>query len=222
AMASALPAGLAPASAPGVAAGVTLDVPRYSQEIHSGQYPQWDGGVEAWCSPTSTSMLVAYWGTGPTPADYSWVDPGYADPWVDHAARNTFDHSYDGCGNWPFNTAYAGRFGLDAFVTRLRSMAEAEQFIAAGIPLAVSAAFQKGQIPGLDYSTNGHLMVVAGFAADGGLLLNDPASPDDASVRKAVGRPEFEAAWLSSSGGTVYVVHPPATPLPTPPGQPNW
>ncbi|HET6212814.1 MAG TPA: C39 family peptidase, partial [Micromonosporaceae bacterium] len=50
------------ASTPETALGVVLDVPRYSQEIHAGQYPQWDGGGEAWCSPTSTSMVVAYWG----------------------------------------------------------------------------------------------------------------------------------------------------------------
>ncbi|BCJ33358.1 membrane protein [Actinocatenispora thailandica] len=223
AVASALPSSKPTASAPGAAAGTVLDVPQYSQEIHSGQYPQWDGGGEAWCSPTSTSMVVAYWGTGPTADDYAWVDPSYADPWVDHAARNVYDYRYTGCGNWPFNTAYAARFGgLSGFVTRLRSLAEAELFIQAGIPLVLSASFKKGEIPGLDYGTNGHLMVLAGFAADGSPVLNDPYSADDASVRKAVGRAELESAWLTSSGGTTYVVHDPGTPLPLPPGQPNW
>src|SRR5207244_12716873 len=41
---------------------IDLHVPSFSQEIHAGQYPQFDGGGEAWCSPTSTSMVVAYWG----------------------------------------------------------------------------------------------------------------------------------------------------------------
>ncbi|GAA4203472.1 C39 family peptidase [Actinocatenispora rupis] len=223
AVASALPTKKPTASAPGPAAGTVLDVPRYSQEIHDGQYPQWDGGGEAWCSPTSTSMVVAYWGTGPTPADYAWVDPSYADPWVDHAARNTYDHAYSGCGNWPFNTAHAARFGgLATFVTRLRSLTEAELFVQAGIPLVVSVSFRKGEIPGLDYATNGHLLVIAGFAADGSPVLNDPYSPDDAAVRKTVGRAEFEAAWLTGSGGTTYVIHDPGTPLPPAPGQANW
>src|SRR5438105_3066736 len=31
-----------------------LSVPRYSKEIHAGEFPQYDGGGEAWCSPTST------------------------------------------------------------------------------------------------------------------------------------------------------------------------
>ena len=62
---------------------IDLDVPAYSQEIHAGQYPQFDGGGEAWCSPTSTSMVLAYWGKGPSPADYAYVlsdYPGIADP----------------------------------------------------------------------------------------------------------------------------------------------
>ena len=223
AMASLLPpAGKYPASVPRYAKGVTLDVPRYSQEIHIGQYPQWDNGGEAWCSPTSTSMVVAYWGTGPTPADYAWVDPTYADPWVDHAARNTYDYTYAGCGNWPFNTAYAGRFGLDAFVSRMRDFTEVERFIAAGIPVVVSAAFKKNEVPGAGYGTNGHLMVIVGFTATGDPVMNDPFAPDDASVRKVFGRAEFEAAWQNSSGGTVYLIHPPGVALPTAPGQANW
>ncbi|MDR3031610.1 MAG: peptidase C39 family protein, partial [Kitasatospora sp.] len=40
-----------PASTPGMARELT--VPRYSQSIHSGQYPEYDNGGEAWCSPTS-------------------------------------------------------------------------------------------------------------------------------------------------------------------------
>ncbi len=209
-------------STPTTALGVTLDVPRYSQELHVGQYPQWDNGGEAWCSPTSTSMVVAYWGAGPSPSDYSWVDPSYADPWVDYAARNTYDYTYAGCGNWPFNAAYAGRFGLDAFVTRLRSMTEVERFIAAGIPLVVSAAFKKNEVPGAGYSTGGHLMVVAGFTAGGDPVMNDPFAPTDPEVRKVFGRAEFENAWLTSSGGTVYVIRPASVPLPTAGAQANW
>lgn len=223
AMASLLPTpGKYPNSTPATALGTVLPVPQYSQEIHIGQYPQWDNGGEAWCSPTSTSMVVAYWGTGPTPADYAWVDPGYADPWVDYAARNTYDNNYTGCGNWPFNTAYASRFGLHAFVTRMRSFNEVEQFIAANIPVIVSAAFKKSEVPGAGYSTNGHLMVIAGFTANGDPVMNDPFAPNDAGVRKVFGRAQFETAWRNSSGGTAYIIHPATVPLPTPPAQANW
>lgn len=223
AVASKLPApGSVTASTPQAAQGVTLTVPQYAQNIHAGQYPEYDGGGEAWCSPTSTSMVVASWGTGPTPADYAWVDPSYADPWVDHAARSVYDLNYNGCGNWPFNTAYAGTFGLEGFVTRLRSLNEAEQFIAAGIPLVFSLSFKKSQIPGLTYDTNGHLLVLVGFSSTGQPVLNDPAAANDAGVRKTVGRSQFEAAWLDTSGGVVYVMHPSSVPLPSAPAQANW
>ena len=47
--------------------GRVLDVPRYSQRLHAGQYPQWGGGGDSWCSPTCISMVLAHWGAEPTP-----------------------------------------------------------------------------------------------------------------------------------------------------------
>ena len=211
-----------PVGAPGGAAGTTLAVPQYSQEVHVGEYPEYDGGGEAWCSPTSTSMVLSSWGSGPTPSDYAWVNPAYADPWVDHAARMTYDYNYQGAGNWPFNTAYASTFGIDGFVTRLRSMTEVEAFIGAGIPLVLSLAMKKNEVPGAGYTTNGHLLVVVGFTATGDAVINDPFSPTNAAVRKVFSRAEFENAWLNTSGGIVYVMHPSSTSLPPAPVQANW
>lgn len=223
AVASRLPAS-APGTvtAPGRPLGVTLDVPRYSQQVHAGHYSQWDGGGKAWCSPAATTMVLHFWGAGPSPAEYAWVDPSDPDPYVDHAARHCFDHGYGGTGNWPFNTAYAGRYGLDAFITRLRSLAEAEQFVAAGIPLIVSASFREGQIDGLDYVSNGHIMVLVGFTVEGDPVLNDPNAATNDGVRKTAPRAEFEAAWLAGSHGLVYVFHPASVALPPPPAQANW
>lgn len=225
-MASQVPMGVpVPASPSGGAEGMEIDVPAYSQEIHLGEYPQWDGGGEAWCSPTSTSMILAHWGVGPSPADYSWVDERYQDRWVDHAARHTYDYSYDGAGNWSFNTAYAARFGMVAFVTRLRSLTEVEAFIKVGIPLVVSVSFREHELEGAGYDTHGHLLTVIGFTEDGDVISNDPASHMLASneeVRTVYGREQFENAWLPTSGGIVYVIHPPGVPLPTPPAEANW
>ena len=213
-----------PVSPPGGAWGIELKVPRYSQDIHKGQYPQWDGGGEAWCSPTSTSMVVASYGRGPSPADYAWVDPSYADPAVDYAARNTYDYTYEGAGNWPFNTAYAGRFGLDGFVTQLRSLTELERFIRAGIPIVTSQSFQAEELPGAGYSTNGHLMVIRGFTRTGDVIANDPASASNDVVRRVYPRAAFEKVWQRSTGGVVYVIHPKSRPLPAhlPGVTPNW
>jgi hypothetical protein len=204
---------------------IDLHVPSYSQEIHAGQYPEFDGGGEAWCSPTSTSMVVAYWGKGPSPADYAYVladYPGIDDPWVDYAARYTFDYHYDGAGNWPFNTAYAAHFGLESEVTQLHSLAEAEQFVKAGIPLVASIAFQPNKLDGFLFrGTDGHLLVIGGFTKDGDVISYDPASASDATVRHVYDRAQFEKAWMTATGGVVYVIHPASAPLPPSPLG-NW
>ncbi|MEU6728188.1 C39 family peptidase [Nonomuraea wenchangensis] len=215
-----------PVSPGGGAWGVELDVPRRSQNVHVGHYPEWDGGGEAWCSPTSTTMVLGYWGKWPSAQDTAWVDPSDPNPEVDYAARYTYDHAYQGAGNWPFNTAYAGRYGLDGFVTRLRSLTELERLIKAGVPVITSQSFKKSELPGAGYGTNGHLMVVVGFTANGDVIANDPASSSNAAVRRVYPRADFENVWLrsSSSGGVAYVIHPAGHALPaTTPGLPaNW
>jgi Peptidase_C39 like family len=226
AMASNLPdAETVPVSPSGGAEGIVLDVPTYSQELHLGEYPEYDGGGEAWCSPTATAMVLDYWRSGPDADDYDWVDPAFQDPQVDHAARYTFDYDYDGAGNWPFNTAYAATFGLEGFVTRLRSLTEAEQFIKRGIPLVVSLSWEEGELDGAGYSTNGHLMVVVGFDEDGDVVVNDPAShliPTNDEVRFTYDREQFENAWIPHSGGVAYVMRPWWWPLPPAPDEANW
>jgi hypothetical protein len=223
AMASRLPRGSAATSKPGPARGTDLAVPRYSQMIHEGEYPQWNGGGEAWCSPTSTSMVVAYWDRGPTPKQYAWVKQAYRQPWVDYAARYTYASGYDGTGMWPFNTAYSGRFGLDSFVTRLRSLREAELFIEAGIPVVASIAFDPGELDGAPIgSTSGHLLVIRGFTAGGKVIVNDPAAPTARTVRRVYRRGQLERAWIGSTGGVAYIIHPSSTPLPSPAQHSNW
>lgn len=206
----------------GAAHGRTLDVPRYSQRLHGGAETRWGGGGDSWCSPTCVSMVLDFWAAGPTPDRYAWVTPTGPRPVVVHTARHCYDRAYAGAGNWPFNTAYAGLHGVDAFVTRLRSLVEAEEFIAAGVPLVLSAAFRSGQVPGLDYDTRGHLMVLVGFTTGGDPVLNDPYAPDDDAVRRTVDRDRFEAAWQAGSGGLAYVIRPASVPLPPPPAQANW
>jgi hypothetical protein len=215
-----------PVSPPGRARGKVLDVPTLSQEVHNGHYPQWDNGGEAWCSATSTAMVIKYWHTGPTKEDLAWVDPP-VDAEVDYAARNVFDYTYDGAGNWPFNIAYATTYGLKGFVTRLRNFTELEELIKRGIPVIISVSFAKGDLDGAGYGTNGHLMVVVGFNRDGDVVVNDPAShliPDDGQVRFTYRRDQLENAWVPHSGGTVYVIHPAHVPLPPvlDRAEPNW
>ncbi|WP_262062350.1 peptidase C39 family protein [Streptomyces sp. STR69] len=208
-----------PASVPGLAQ--ELIVPRYSQEIHIGQYPEYDNGGEAWCSPTSSQMIIEYWGGRLTPEQLAWVDSSYADPQVDNAARFTYDHQYQGCGNWPFNVAYAATFrDLQGVVTRLGSLTDLETLIAAGIPAITSQSFLSSELTGAGYGTSGHLMTVIGFTAAGDVIANDPNSPSDPAVRRVYERREFENIWLrtkrynasgnlsSGTGGVCYLYFP--------------
>jgi hypothetical protein len=221
-MASALPQGPPATSPPGTGGAFEVVVPRHSQYTHTGHHPELDGGGTNWCGPAATAMVVAFWGLGPEPDQLDWVAPGDPSPWVDHAARGTYDRSYQGTGNWPFNVAYAGCFGLSGFVTRLRSAAELEVLVRAGIPVIVSLSFRSHELPGSGYDTRGHIMVVTGFTAEGDVVVNDPAAPDDSDVRRVYPRAPFENVWLrsSASGGIVYVLHPPERSLP--PSNGNW
>jgi hypothetical protein len=202
-------------SAPGPGSGTTLRLPRYSQMIHQGHYPKWGGGGEAWCSPTSTTMVLGYYDALPPKSAYDWVPSGHPNPFVDYGARATYDHAYDGTGNWPFNTAYAATRTGHAFVTRLRNLREAGRFIEAGIPLVASIAFGPGELDGAPISsTNGHLVVIAGFTLSGDAVVNDPAADRNRGVRRVYDRGQFEDAWLPKSGGLVYVITDADHPLP--------
>lgn len=215
AVASQLASAVPPVSSPLLGAK-TLSVPSYSQMIHRGQYPQYGGGGQAWCSPTSLSMVLAYYGKRPTATEYAWVDDSYADPWVDEVARRVYDFEYDGAGNWPFNTAYAGTRLADVAVTRLASLRDAEKFIARGIPLIASISFSSGQLGNAPISsTAGHLVVIVGFTSTGSVVVNDPAASSNRYVRRTYKRSEFEAAWQRKSHGLVYAVRDSAHAFPT-------
>jgi len=221
----------------GIAWGIELNVPRRSQNIHIGEYPEYNGGGQAWCSPTSTTMVLEYWNRHPSEEDLAWVDPSYQDPQVDHAARMVFDYAYDGAGNWPFNTAYAATYhDMEGIVTRLHSLTELELFIRAGIPVVTSQSFLAEELDGAGYGTAGHLFVVIGFTRDGDVVVNDPASPSNEAVRHVYQREQFEQIWLrtqryradgsigSGSGGIVYLIKPRQVPWPRVLDRvnPNW
>jgi hypothetical protein len=181
------------APAPGEAArwNRVLDVPACTQN-----YPDGDSG---WCSPTSISMIVAFWAK----------ETGPCEPRVRTAVDGVYDWVYEGHGNWPFNTAYAAARGLEASVVRLRSLADAEAWIAAGVPVGMSYAWKPGQLSGAPVrSSDGHLGVLVGFDAKGDPVVNDPAGKGDA-LRRTYQRGEFENVWLTHSGGTAYLAYPP-------------
>jgi Peptidase_C39 like family len=149
-------------------------------------YP--DGG-EAWCSPTSLSMVMAYWAdkTGEKKLDQP----------VPKVARDTYDHVYE--GNWPFNTAYVSSLGLKASVNRFSSLGQVERWVASGVPVVASIKWNNHnsdrQLSGAPLpSSKGHLLVVQGFDTSENVIVNDPAGRDDSQVRRVYRRNQFAGA----------------------------
>jgi len=161
-----------------------LDVPPFTQYLAA--YPDERG----WCAPASLAMLLAYRGY---PIDVPVI------------AREVFDETYGGTGNWAFDVAFAGTLGFRAAIVHLRDLAHAHAFLADDMPLALSIAWTAGSLAGAPLEASaGHIVVLAGIAENGDPIVADPARPE---VRVAYPRAEFERAWLGH-GGIAFAVVP--------------
>jgi Peptidase_C39 like family len=179
--------------------GRNLPVPERVQSGYDGP-----GG---WCSPASLSMVLAYWSAE--------LHRPELDRSVPEVAAGVNDPVYDGTGNWPFNTAYAGAFpGIRAYVTRLDDVQELEQWIVAGGPviLSVSSYLTNDRHDGPD---NGHLIVCVGFTETGDVVANDPgvSVKRGERVRRVYPRERVINAWKRSRY-TVYLVYPETAAIP--------
>ena len=174
------PAEPARAAAPAVVR--ELDVPCRSQYVP--EFPAERG----WCTPASIAMLTGTW---------------RATPGVAEVAAAVFDRGYNGTGNWAFAVAYAGARGLAAAAAYLRDLVTVEALVAAGLPPALSISWQDGELPGAPLAhSDGHILVVRGFDADGDVIVNDPAQP---AVRHVYPRAAFARCWLAHGGVALLV-----------------
>lgn len=164
--------------------GITLGVPERSQPNRHV------------CSPTSVGMVLRFYGVNRTTAEVSAAV-------YDHAARIY--------GNWPFNTAYAHRAaGLETFVRRGSGLEDLEEEIAAGRPVIISHKWSPGDLDDAPLPrSDGHLIVVVGFTAEGDVVVNDPAGRPGA-VRRVHRRRQLYRTWLERGQGIMYVFCPPA------------
>jgi hypothetical protein len=179
--------------------GRVLEVP----ERRQGEY---EGGG-GWCSPTSLSMVLAYWSERLHRPELNHTVPETAAAIADGSRGDT--------GNWPFNTAYAGHYpGMRAYVTRLGDVAELEDWIAAGIPviISVSSYLSSDRTSGPDA---GHLIVCVGFTDKGDVVANDPGVSVRRNVRarRVFAREKVATAWKKSKN-TVYLIYPETAKVP--------
>jgi len=172
----------------------TIPVPERSQMA----YP--NGKVL--CSPTTVSMIMTYWSKK--------LNRPELDHDVPDVEKEVYDENWQGCGNWVFNTAYAGSYpGMRACVTRMSDVSELEDWIAQGLPVALSLCYDRlrGKGPG----PNGHLVVCVGFTKDGDVVINDPGTSKN--VRKTFPRKNLIYAWANSKNA-VYLIYPKSAQLP--------
>jgi hypothetical protein len=155
-------------------------------------------------------MVMAYWAKK---AGKRSLDQG-----VPRVARGTYDYAYRGNGNWPFNTAYAASYGLEASVNRFSSLGQAELWTSKKVPVIASISWGRGDLTGAPIpASSGHLLVIRGFTRSGDVIVNDPAAASNSGVRRVYRRDEFRKAWLENgSGGVAYLGHPEGWPIPGP------
>jgi hypothetical protein len=172
-------------AAPAPDARRELDVPERSQYVDA--FPAERG----WCTAASIAMLAGTFGVAAS---------------VEDVAAAVYDGAYKGTGNWAFAVAYAGAAGLAGAAAYLRDLVNVERFIAAGLPVALSISWEDGSLPGAPLErSDGHVLVVRGFATNGDVIVNDPAQP---AVRHVYERAAFARAWLDH-GGVALLVAPP-------------
>lgn len=179
--------------------GKIIVTPEHSQH----GYPNEKG----WCSPTSLSMVLSRWAEVLHRPEMNLTVP--------QVAASVYDRDFEGTGNWPFNTAFAGSFGgLRSYVTRLDDLSEVEDWIAAGIPVILSTRWDWLQ-PGRPPDRDGHLVVCIGFTEHGDVVINDPATRLDRgeSVRRIYQRANVIHAWTKSHNA-VYLVYPEGSRIP--------
>ena len=177
--------------------GKSIAVPERSQL----DFPE---GEQSWCSPTSTSMMLAYWANKSNRPELNQAVP--------EVAKEVFDPNWPGTGNWPFNMAYAGSFSrMRAYVSRFSDVSELEDWIASGIPVAVSVAntVLKGAPP--REGPDGHLVVCVGFTEKGDVIVNDPGTRQQ--IRRVYPRENLVKAWARSQN-TVYLIYPQGANIP--------
>jgi len=143
------------------------------------------------CGPTSLAMLLAI-----------------REPEVETRtiATHAYDAVHDVYGNWAHLAAVAGEHGYAAWVEQFHRLSDVEDGVRAGFGAIVSIAYEQGELAGSPIPrTNGHLVVLRGRTADGDVICNDPAFPDERGNGVVYRRGEFERLWAEHGGTTILM-----------------
>jgi len=141
------------------------------------------------CSPTSVSMVLRSYDIKVDPLTF---------------ARATYDDYWGIFGVWPRVVQNAAEYGLNGAVTRYRSWSQARETLASGGCVVMSV--------GLPLYT-GHLIMLAGFDANGNPLVHDPAKSN--GYKYKFNKTELSKSWFGK-GGVSYTFFPEDTSGTTP------
>lgn len=146
------------------------------------------------CSPTSTSMVLEYYGVKL--------------PTVD-VCRAIWDPEYKLYGNWWRAVQGAYALGVSGYLERFGDFEGVKRHIAAGRPVIASVRINLGDLRNFPQRFGGgHLVVIVGFDADGNILLNDPAGRSAERGQITIYREDMVKIWLAR-GGVGYVLQKP-------------
>jgi hypothetical protein len=111
-------------------------------------------------------------------------------------ALDTHDPYFDMFGIWPRVVQNASEYGVDGAVTRYRSWSQAREVLTNGGRISMSVG------PPL-YS--GHLMMLAGFTANGDPIVHDPARSNGYAY--LFSKSDLSHSWFDK-GGVAYTFYP--------------
>jgi len=167
----------------------TAVVPFRSQVVPN---TKWIGRL---CSPASVAAALEHFGAGrPT----------------QEVAASVYDPTCDMFGVWHRNVQGAAQMGVRGYLRRFRNFDDVAEELARGSVIAASIRFKFGELDPRHLppmyrkrGTEGHIVIVEGFAPGGGVIVNDSASKDYG--RHNVWRQEDLAKAWFDKGGVAYV-----------------
>ena len=137
------------------------------------------------CSPTSTAMVMEYFGAPVATAAL---------------ATDVFHPPTDRYGLWPAAIKAAAAHGVPGYLLRFPDSETLQWCLERELPVVASIRYADHELSGAPMpQTSGHLVVISGVdGAD--VLVNDPAATTPMEVPRRYRLDEFLRAWLGGSG----------------------
>lgn len=148
-----------------------IDVPQYSQ-VRASATAAAEG--PEYSAPAACVMLLDWWNAGPSEDELSALGLA-SDQRVAWAAAHMLDAQTQSYDTSAFATSLCALRGLVAYATRLSGLAQLEQVLELGVPVAVQLNVTSGNVPDAGYEAAAHAMVVCGIDDEGNVIVNDPA-----------------------------------------------